>query len=85
MEDTRGFGGSPLQSGAPTGGRAVAGAGAGLANDTGEYNCFLNAIIQVWGHLQQAPLYAFSKHTYSSCMIRVRASCRLVKYFCSEA
>jgi hypothetical protein len=47
MEDTRGFGGSPLSSRAPTGGKAVAGAGAGLANDTGEYNCFLNAIIQV--------------------------------------
>lgn len=25
----------------------MAGSGAGLANDTGEYNCFLNAIIQV--------------------------------------
>ena len=48
MEDTtHTFGGSPLSGQAPTGGKAVAGAGAGLANDTGEYNCFLNAIIQV--------------------------------------
>lgn len=49
MKEQRGFGGSAPQRAAPT--STVAGAAAGLANDTGEYNCFLNAIIQVWGSL----------------------------------
>ena len=47
MEETLGSGSSPPPSGAPPGVEAVAGAGAGLANDISEHNYFLNAIIQV--------------------------------------
>lgn len=47
LEDMGGSGGSPLPSEMATGSRAVACAGAGLANDTGDNHCFLNAIIQV--------------------------------------